>query len=84
MFVIAGASGHTGKVVAGTLLEQGNRVRVVVRDPARGAPFAARGAEVVVASLEDEAAMTRAFGGAAGAYLLSPPAMARAPRGPAR
>jgi len=75
MFVIAGVAGHTGKVVAGTLLEQGEKVRVVVRSADKGAPFAARGAEVVVASLEDEVAMTRAFGGAAGAYLLSPPAM---------
>jgi uncharacterized protein YbjT (DUF2867 family) len=75
MFIIAGVTGHTGKVVADTLLEQGKKVRVVVRSADKGAPFAARGAEVVVASLEDEVAMARAFGGAAGAYLLSPPAM---------
>jgi uncharacterized protein YbjT (DUF2867 family) len=75
MFVIAGVTGHTGKVVADTLLERGEKVRVVVRSAERGAPFAARGAEVVVASLEDEAAMRQAFGAASGAYLLSPPAM---------
>ncbi|MDW8338606.1 MAG: hypothetical protein RMM28_05665, partial [Thermoleophilia bacterium] len=36
MFVIAGASGKTGKVVAETLLSQGKKVRVVVRDGAKG------------------------------------------------
>lgn len=75
MFVIAGGTGHTGRIVARTLLEQGEKVRLVVRSGDKGAPFAARGAEVVVASLEDEAAMTRAFSGAGGAYLLSPPAV---------
>jgi uncharacterized protein YbjT (DUF2867 family) len=75
MFVVAGVTGHTGKVVASTLLERGEGVRVVVRSADSGAPFAARGAEVIVASLADEAAMARAFDGAAGAYLLSPPAM---------
>jgi len=75
MFVVAGVTGHTGAVVASTLLERGHEVRVVVRAAEKGAAFAPRGAEVVVASLEDEAAMTRAFAGAYGAYLLSPPAM---------
>jgi uncharacterized protein YbjT (DUF2867 family) len=75
MYVIAGVTGHTGKVAAETLLAQGQKIRVVVRRAGKGAELAARGAEVAVASLDDEAAMTRAFAGAAGAYLLSPPSL---------
>jgi uncharacterized protein YbjT (DUF2867 family) len=48
-------------------------VRVVVRDAAKGAPWQAKGAEVAVASLDDAAAVTRAFEGAKGAFVLLPP-----------
>jgi uncharacterized protein YbjT (DUF2867 family) len=73
MFVVTGASGNTGSVVATTLLERGEKVRAVVRDEARGAALRARGAEVHVARLEDAAALTAALRGAEGAYLIVPP-----------
>ncbi|MEJ7603361.1 MAG: NAD(P)H-binding protein [Kofleriaceae bacterium] len=73
MYAIAGVSGHTGSVVAETLLGQGQQVRVIVRDAAKGAPFAARGAEVAVASVSDAAALTVALTDVKGAYLLLPP-----------
>ena len=73
MFVVAGVSGHTGRVVAETLLERKQPVRVVVRDRAKGSSWESRGAEVAVASLEDAAASARAFQGAQGAYVLIPP-----------
>lgn len=73
MYAITGVTGHTGSVVADTLLAQGKQVRVVVRDAAKGEPWRARGAEVAVAALEDTAALTRAFTGAQGAYVLLPP-----------
>lgn len=73
MYAITGITGHTGSVVADTLLAQGKEVRVVVRDAAKGAPWKARGAEVAIADLEDTAALTRAFTGAQGAYVLLPP-----------
>jgi len=76
MYVVAGVTGNTGRVVASALLEQGKKVRVLARSAEKGAPFAARGAEVAVASLEDEAAVARALDGAAGAYLLAPPDLA--------
>jgi uncharacterized protein YbjT (DUF2867 family) len=72
-FAIAGVSGNTGKVVAETLLGQGKKVRVIVRDAAKGEPWKAKGAEVVVAELSDEAAVTRALTGVEGAYVLVPP-----------
>ncbi len=73
MYVIAGVTGHTGKQVADTLLGKGQPVRVIVRKPEQGAPWKARGAEVAVASLDDEAALTKAFHGAKGAFVLLPP-----------
>jgi len=73
MFVITGATGHTGSVAAETLLAAGQAVRVVVRDAAKAARLKALGAEVFVADLTDPAALARAVRGARGVFLLSPP-----------
>jgi uncharacterized protein YbjT (DUF2867 family) len=73
MFVIAGVSGHTGSVAADALLAQGKKVRVVVRDAAKGETWKARGADVAVASVDDAVSLARAFDGAEGAYVLLPP-----------
>jgi uncharacterized protein YbjT (DUF2867 family) len=75
MFVVAGVTGHTGKVVAETLLAQSLPVRVIVRDGKKGEAWKAKGAEVVVADVKDVKAMTQALRGASGAYLLNPPDM---------
>ncbi len=74
MFVVFGASGNTGSVVATTLLGGKQPVRVVVRSTAAGDAWRARGAEVAVADLEDRGALERVLQGAAGAYVLLPPA----------
>jgi uncharacterized protein YbjT (DUF2867 family) len=73
MFVVIGASGNTGKVVAEVLLAAGRRVRVLARDPGRVRALSERGAEVSVGSLNDFASLERALDGAEGLYLLSPP-----------
>lgn len=73
MYVIAGVSGNTGSVVAARLLAAGKPVRVIVRDAAKGEAWRAKGAEVAVADLDDQAALARALTGATGAYLLVPP-----------
>jgi uncharacterized protein YbjT (DUF2867 family) len=73
MFVVLGATGNTGKVVAETLLAQKKAVRVVLHDAVKGEPWKARGAEVAIADVEDGAALERAFKGAEGAYVLLPP-----------
>jgi uncharacterized protein YbjT (DUF2867 family) len=72
MYVVAGVTGNTGRVVAETLLAQKKPVRTLVRSEAKGAEWKKRGAEVVVAELDDAAALGRALGGASGAYLLLP------------
>ena len=73
MFVVLGATGNTGKVVAETLLAQKKAVRVVVHDPVKGEAWKAKGAEVAIADVEDGGALERAFKGAEGAYVLLPP-----------
>jgi NAD(P)H dehydrogenase (quinone) len=73
MIAVAGVSGHTGHVVADTLLKLGAPVRVIVRDERKGAEWKTRGAEVAIASLGDATALTRALSGATAAYLLIPP-----------
>jgi uncharacterized protein YbjT (DUF2867 family) len=76
MYAVAGVSGHTGSVVAEELLRRGKTIRVIVRNAGKGERWKARGAEVAVASVEDDEALTRAFEGVEGIYLLSPPDMA--------
>jgi uncharacterized protein YbjT (DUF2867 family) len=73
MFVVVGATGNTGSAVADTLLSRKQPVRIVVRSADKGAAWKAKGAEVAVASLDDVPAMTKAFEGAKGLYLLVPP-----------
>ena len=73
MYVVAGVTGHTGKVVADTLLAHGEKVRVIVRDAKQGKAWRDKGAEVAVASLDSATALTIAFTGAKGVYLLVPP-----------
>jgi uncharacterized protein YbjT (DUF2867 family) len=73
MFVVAGVTGNTGSVVANKLLDAGKKVRVIVRDAKKAEALKARGAEVVVADLDDVPALTQALQGVEGAYLLSPP-----------
>jgi uncharacterized protein YbjT (DUF2867 family) len=73
MFVILGASGNTGEVVANNLLAHGEKVRVVGRNAQHLQPFASRGAEVVTADATNPAALTSAFQSADAAYVLLPP-----------
>jgi uncharacterized protein YbjT (DUF2867 family) len=71
-YVVTGVSGRTGAAAARTLIDAGERVRVVVRDAAKGAIWALQGAEVAVADLTDVRALSYALSGARGAYLVSP------------
>ncbi|EFS5375831.1 NmrA family NAD(P)-binding protein [Salmonella enterica] len=72
LYVITGATGRTGSAAAQTLLNNGARVRVMVRDETKGRYWADLGAEVVIADLIDVKALTAAFSGAQGAYIVSP------------
>ncbi|HEY7413256.1 MAG TPA: NAD(P)H-binding protein [Vicinamibacteria bacterium] len=75
-YAVAGVSGNTGGATARALLARGAPVRVVVRDPVKGEPWEAAGAEVAVADLGDPAALAAALRGVTAAYVLNPPAYA--------
>jgi uncharacterized protein YbjT (DUF2867 family) len=73
MYVVLGATGHTGSVIATSLLLKGEKVRVVGRDATRLQRFVRKGAEAFTANVSDAAALAKAFTGARAAYLLLPP-----------
>lgn len=72
MYVVLGASGHTGHVVASNLLARGQKVRVVGRNAAHLQPLTAKGAETFIGDERDASALTRAFQHADSAYVLIP------------
>jgi uncharacterized protein YbjT (DUF2867 family) len=76
-YVILGASGNTGSIVANSLLSNGKKVRVVGRDVERLQRFVRKGAVAFTAESSDAAALTKAFRGAHAAYLLLPPITSR-------
>jgi len=73
MYVVTGASGNTGGVVARTLLDRGKQVRVIGRNANRLRQLTDRGAEAIIAELTDTAALSRAFAGAEAVYAMIPP-----------
>ena len=83
MIVVTGITGQVGGVVARTLLAAGKPVRAVVRDAAKGAPWAAQGCKVAVADMADAAALAAAFAGAQAVFVLLPPDFDPDPADPA-
>jgi uncharacterized protein YbjT (DUF2867 family) len=77
MYVILGASGNTGSIIANSLLSAGKKVRVVGRDSRRLQRFVDKGAQGFTATVSDAAALTKAFSGGPAAYLMLPPAKSR-------
>src|SRR5260370_19324893 len=78
MYVIVGATGKTGSMVANLLLHKKKKVRVVGRDNKTLAAFTSRGAEAFTANITDEKALTRAFPGAEAVYAMMPPDLSSA------
>src|SRR6202522_32369 len=76
-YVILGASGNTGSIIADSRLSKGKTVRVVGRDAERLQRFVRKGAEAFTADLSDAAALTKALSGARAAYLMLPPITSR-------
>jgi uncharacterized protein YbjT (DUF2867 family) len=73
MFVIAGVTGHVGSVAAQQLLAQGQKIKVLVRDSAKGLEWSKKGAEVAVTTLDDPKTLAAALKGATGFFTLLPP-----------
>ncbi|MGJ7567316.1 NmrA family NAD(P)-binding protein [Variovorax sp. GB1R11] len=72
MYAITGITGKVGGAAARHLLSLGLPVRAVVRDAAKGRLWSDQGCEVALADMEDAEALTRAFTGVAGAFVLPP------------
>lgn len=73
MYAITGITGQVGSAVADALLAQGHKVRAVVRNPARAEAWKARGCDIAVADINDVTALTEAFRGVDGVFVLLPP-----------
>ena len=72
MYAVTGITGRVGGVVARTLLDTGQSVRAVVRDAAKGVAWKERGCEVALADMKDAKALTAAFTGVSGVFVLIP------------
>jgi len=73
MYVITGATGNTGNVVARTLLANNQTVRVIGRNADRLKELVGAGAEAFVCDLSDQPALTKALTGAHAVYAMIPP-----------
>ncbi|MBN1446672.1 MAG: NmrA family NAD(P)-binding protein [Bacteroidetes bacterium] len=72
MIVIMGATGTVGRNVATTLLERGERIRVIGRSAERLQPFVALGAEAAVGNATEVAFLTEAFTQASSVFAMIP------------
>ena len=73
MYVITGATGHTGKRISEALLAAGKSVKVIGRSADKLADLVSKGAVAAVGDLNDTAFITEAFQGAEAVYLMIPP-----------
>ena len=72
MYAITGITGRVGGALARALLAEGQPVRAVARDIAKGRVWAWRGCEVALAEMQDAASLSAAFKGAEGVFILPP------------
>ncbi|MGY2402704.1 NAD(P)H-binding protein [Pseudomonas sp. SDO5271_S396] len=73
MYVITGITGKVGGALARELLKQGQAVRGVVRNAAKGEDWKKLGCEIAIADMTDAPALTEAFKGATAVFILPPP-----------
>ena len=73
MYAVTGITGQVGSATANSLLEIGQTVRAVVRNPDRAGEWAAKGCEIAEADFADSQALAHAFAGVDGVFILIPP-----------
>jgi NAD(P)H dehydrogenase (quinone) len=73
MFAITGITGNVGGEVARNLLAAGRPVRAVMRDLRKGEAWAKRGCDLAGAEINEAAALTAAFEGSEGVFVMVPP-----------
>jgi uncharacterized protein YbjT (DUF2867 family) len=71
-YVVAGATGRVGSIVASELLARGHEVKGIVRNADRAAAWSAGGGKAAIGSLDDRAFLTRTLVGTAGFFALLP------------
>ncbi len=79
MIVITAPTGNIGSRVLSELVDAGEELRVIVRDPARLPDTVRERVEVVVGSHGDPEAVDRAFAGADAVFWVVPPDSTRTP-----
>src|ERR1700734_4154482 len=79
MYAVMGITGNVGGAVARSLLARGEKVRGIVRNPETAAEWQKQGVELFKADYDDAEALTAAFTGVAGAFVMVPPNFAPAP-----
>ena len=72
MYAVTGITGQVGSATANSLLEMGQTVRAVVRNPERARGLAAKGCEIAQADFADSQALARAFTGVDAVFILIP------------
>ena len=72
-YVVAGATGHVGSVVAQSLLDSGRKVRVIVRDTHKAERWKKRGAHVGQVDLSNVHDLLNGLRGTEAAFLILPP-----------
>lgn len=79
MYAVTGITGKVGAAVARSLLSADQPVRAVVRDRAKGAPWANLGCDLAFADFSDAGALAAAFEGTEGVFAMLPPVFDPAP-----
>lgn len=79
MFFVSGITGKVGGAAARQLLQEGQKVRTLARDPQKAAEWSQKGVEVRQGDLNDAEALTEALKGVEGAFLMMPPLLAPGP-----
>lgn len=79
MFFVAGITGRVGGTTARMLIDEGRKVRALVRDPQRATGWTDRGVEVFQGDWTDATALARVLQGVEGAFFIPPPKMVPAP-----
>jgi uncharacterized protein YbjT (DUF2867 family) len=75
MYVIFGATGHVGSVIANKLLLQGEKIRVLGRKVETLSALANKGAEAFSVDVMDRVSLAEPLSGARAAFLMIPPSL---------
>jgi uncharacterized protein YbjT (DUF2867 family) len=71
-YVITGATGNTGKHITKGLLDKGQQVRIISRNPEKAKEFTDRGAELFLGDTTDRELLLKACKGADAIYAMIP------------